>query len=268
MIQKIVWLVTASLAFSLASASGADLSRKIAPSPAAEASDEDTSRFEIDTSVDATSRRSVGGYVGVLVSPFTPLAESGLRLRFEGVNGSYYYNQPGDVTAGEPQLFSVHGHFTGASVLVGYEFVGENFSIAGFTGADYQRNSVNIPVFVPTAAADNFNPTVGTRWGAKFAVDGEWKPIDWASVALTGSYSTANSSWWSRVRPGYRIFEEIYVGPEAGYQGNEFYRQWRVGAHVRGITLGPVELSLATGYMNDSTVHEGVYGTLDASVRF
>ena len=249
---------------------------------------EDMSRFEINTSLDVTSRRSVFGYGSITFSPFGILDQSGFRLKLEGINGGYHYNTQGDPNFFQPPLLSIHGHFVGASALVGYEWVNDWLNVAAYVGADYQHDS---ETWNPADAFNAFgfggfgpgggfgfgfgaggfgiqNPTIGTHWGVKFATDIDYHPTDYWSFALSGNYSTSNNSWWSRFRPGYAVWEDVYVGPEFGYQGNNFYQQWRIGAHLRGAKLGPVEIGLATGFARDSVVGDGIYGNVEASIRF
>jgi hypothetical protein len=270
-----------------AKAKHASASPKVSPEPAestvpAEASEpEDASRFEVGAAIDTDSRRGLAQYGSITFSPFGLLEQSGVRLKLESVNASYYYNEEGNPEFFQPPKVLVHGHYIGASFLVGYEHVTDMLTLAGFVGADYQRNTLRRPLDLTplqnlldpesidlTSGTNNNNPTIGTKWGVKFAVEADFKPIDEVSIVVTGNYSTANHSWWSRLRPGYAIAEDVYVGPEAGYQGNDFYRQWRVGGHVRGIKVGLVEMGASMGFLRDNTISNGLYGTFDASLRF
>jgi hypothetical protein len=268
-------LAGAALLFGATGVQAADSSIKTA-APAAEADEpEDLSRFSIDTSLDVHSRGSVFGYGAVTFAPFDILDKSGVRVKLEGLTGGYHYNTEGDPAFFQPPLFSIHGHDVEASWLVGYEHVTDELTLAGFVGADYQRvteryNPANTFGFLndPTGYGGLTNPTLGTRWGVKFSTDLDYKPSEQWSINLEGNYSTANNQWWSRFRPGYAVMEDVYIGPEAGFQGNNFYREWRLGAHMRGFKVGPVELGLATGFMRDDIVGNGVYGTIETSVRF
>lgn len=254
---------------------------KKAPATEAPEADEpeDLSKFEINTALDVTSRRSTFVYSSITVAPFDILDKSGVRVKVEGVNGGYHYNTEGDSDFFQPPLLSIHGHSVGVSALVGYEYVTETLNLAGFVGADYQHDSetfnpANSPLLLvtdtdPSSSGQRLrNPTVGTRWGVKFATDIDYHPVEQWSFVLSGNYSTANNSWWSRLRPGYAVMPDVFVGPEVLYQGNNFYRQWRVGAHVRGLKLGALEIGLASGFMRDSVVSNGTYGVVEASIRF
>ena len=101
----------------------------------------------------------------------------------------------------------------------------------------------------------------------KFATDTDYHPTDDWSFILAGEYATANNNWWSRVRPGYAVMKDVYVGPEFVYEGNNFYSQWRIGAHMRGYKIGPVELTLSTGFMRDDILGNGVYGGIETSIK-
>jgi hypothetical protein len=267
------WLACASVLLITAGTAAGEAPNKKAAIAAEADEPDDLSRFEINTSLDVTSRRGIGAYGAVTFAPSGLLEQSGVRLKVEGVNGGYHYNTEGDPDFFQPPLLSIHGHFMGASALVGYELVTATLNLAGFVGGDYQRDSQSFnPANVPNPFGEPTeairNPTLGARWGVKFATDAEYHPTEQWSFLLSGNYSTANNSWWSRLRPGYAVLEDVFVGPEAIYQGNNFFQQWCAGAHVRGIKLGVLEIGLSSGFMRDSIVSNGIYGNLETSVRF
>jgi hypothetical protein len=242
---------------------------------------EDMSRFEFVTSLDVTSRREVFGYGAITVAPLGTLQNSGFRVKLEGINGGYHYNTEGDPTFGQPLNLSMHGHFVGGSLLVGYQHITDTFEVAGYVGVDYQ---VNTETFNPANGLNFFNnlangepdfglpgltnPTIGTRVGIKFATEFDYHPSEEWSGVLAGNFSTANNSWWSRARPGYAVMKDVFVGPEFTYMGNNFYQQWRAGAHIRGLKIGLVEIDLGSGFLRDDVVGNGAYGTISTSVRF
>jgi len=231
-----------------------------APEAAEATEPEDLSRFEIDTSFEAHSLPGASGYAAVTFSPFGILDHSGFRLRLEGVNGYYHYNQQMGLGVDQTLSTSGRGQFVGGSFLIGYERSDELLNLVGFIGGDYSRNSLG-----------SCNP-VSTRGGVKFAGEANYRPNEAWSLILGGSYSTANNSFWSRFRPGFAVLPEIFVGPEFTFQGynqaSNLYDQWRLGAHLRGIKFGPLEFSAATGFFRDKSLGDGFYGSLDASVRF
>jgi hypothetical protein len=234
---------------------------------------DDLSRIEIESALDVTSRRSVFGYSAVVYSPLGVLNESGVRVKLEGVNGGYHYNTVGDPNFVEPPVSSFHGHFMEGSAAFGYEHVTDTLSIAAFTGIDYQSATQNSftganAVLVGAPFSSTVNPTLGDRVGVKFTIGVDYLPNDNWSFVLEGNYSTANNTWLARTQLGYAVMKEIFLGPELRFQGNNFYQQWRAGVHMRGLKVGPIEIGVSTGFLSDSVVGNGVFGTFETSVRF
>lgn len=260
------WVILANLALGGASASageGAVIETPTTEPPsAATASDaKSPPTLSLNTGPDANSRRGVGGYAGVTFAPFEGgLDKSGLRLRVDAADGSFYYNEEGNPQNGEPLLLSVHGHYINAGAAVGYAYISDKLYASAFIGGNYQ--------YVSLSHQDQGNSTVGTRWGFKASVDADYKPIDSVSLLIAGNYSTANNSWWSRFRPGYEIAPEVYAGPEVGFMGNNFWRQLFWGAHLRGLKFGNVEIGLGTGVLRDSQLRWGAYGSVELALRF
>jgi len=50
--------------------------------------------------------------------------------------------------------------------------------------------------------------------------------------------------------------------------GDNFFHQWRVGAHVSGIKLGMVQLGVSGGFLSDQVRGTGGYGILETSSHF
>ena len=44
--------------------------------------------------------------------------------------------------------------------------------------------------------------------------------------------------------------------------------QWRVGAHLTGFKMGPVQLGLSAGYLNDRKLGSGLYTVVDGRIAF
>jgi len=50
--------------------------------------------------------------------------------------------------------------------------------------------------------------------------------------------------------------------------GDNFFHQWRVGAHVSGIKLGMVQLGVSGGFLSDQVRGTGGYGILETRFSF
>jgi len=68
---------------------------------------------------------------------------------------------------------------------------------------------------------------------------------------------------------GWRVFDRLYVGPEAGVLGSSVtYRQLRFGAHATGLKLGTFEWSAGAGWVEDSDHRSGAYGHVGVLSRY
>jgi hypothetical protein len=211
---------------------------------------------QIDLAFDATTIRTIFGYAAVTFSPFGFLEQSGFRVRVAGLAGHYSY-----ILEGPPDIRN-NGNTVQGDLLVGYEFVRENFSIAGYIGANVQDHVLS--------AFDPLNPVVGTEWGFKAALDIYANPTPNTLVTLNANYSTAFDTYYAKTKFGWAFgpSPDVFFGPEVTFLGNERFDQWRVGAHITGVKFGKLSIGVAGGYLHDREEGSGAYGTVDASVRF
>ena len=204
----------------------------------------------LDTSANVTSNQSAFASTTITVAPRAD--ESGFRLRAEGVIGEYKYRASNDV--------NVRGYQQEGSLLAGYELVWKDAALAGYVGLHVRNNGLSY--------ADPNNSVVGTEYGAKVAASFYATPTDNTFVSAYGSYSTTFNAYYTRVRAGVMVADGVYVGPEALLLGDNFFQQWRVGVHLTGLSLGPVNVSTAVGYVQDRVQKGGYYSTVEARMNF
>jgi hypothetical protein len=215
---------------------------------------ENTFGAAVDASLAGTSQGALHGVMIGTIAPFTKLNESGMRLRLGGLLGSYSY------TSSAPGVGDVTGREAGASFMGGYEWRTRNSSIAFYLGGDVQNRSLSKP--------DPSNNVVGMSWGFKTALDFYMNPTAKTMVSANLTYSTVNSSFYSRFKGGYAMMGRIFVGPEILILGDSFYQQFRVGAHLTGVQLGAMQFGVSGGFVQDKKNGAGAYGILDARVGF
>jgi hypothetical protein len=206
----------------------------------------------VDTSASVTSNSSAFGSVTATAAVNGDLARDGVRVRVEGVAGTYSY--PG--TSGA----TVRGFQEEGSALAGYELVWKDAALAGFVGLNVRNNSLSI--------IDPNNPVVGTSVGVKGELAFYATPTDNTFVSAIGSYSSNFNAYYSRFRFGILAADGVYVGPEALFLGDDFFRQYRIGAHVTGLKLGPISVSASAGYVSDRVQGSGYYTSLEARTLF
>jgi hypothetical protein len=206
-------------------------------------------------SVDVSIAGGTGTLHGVILGTFAPqgtLEDTGFRARVVGLVGVYNYTS---TTVGDVRADQRGGQFLG-----GYEWVSRTSKVALYGGLDFISNTLD--------KLDVDNKTAGTKVGARIGLDFYATPTPVTMFAGTFNLSSAHMGYYARVKAGYAIFNQVYVGPEAQFLGDSFYSQWRVGAHLSGIKIGPVGLGVAGGYLNDAKRGGGLYSVLDVRVTF
>ena len=204
------------------------------------------------TAVTADSKDSRFATLIGTIAPFTNFDQSGMRLRIGGVVGQYAYDSS--------NVGRVKGTQEDGSFMVGYEWVARRFSVAAYVGGDINNNQLD--------KIDPNNTATGTAFGVKVAIDFNWRPTDDLMLAGVASYSTAHNSYYTRIKGGFAVLPGIFVGPEALFLGDDFFRQWRAGGHLTGASIGPLQFGISGGVLSDRVRGTGVYGILDARAAF
>jgi Cellulose biosynthesis protein BcsS len=207
----------------------------------------------IDVSGTATSNHTDFVYGATTFALGSTLQQSGLRLRLEGLGGTYGFEQgPTNTTATGKQ-------YEGGA-LIGYQQVWNWGSLGTYIGANVRENTV--------PSADSTNSSLGTRVGFKAAVDAFLLPAPATMMSVYGSYSTAYDAYYARFRAGYSFFGFGYIGPEVAVLGDDYYNQTRVGAHLTAMQLGAMQVGVSGGYVWERAYKDGYYGTLELRTGF
>jgi hypothetical protein len=209
-------------------------------------------RATIDIALDGTSQAAFSAAVIGTIAPFTPLDRSGFRLRTSGIVGTYTYEST--------DVGKVNGNLLGGAFLFGYEWVFKRASISVYAGGEVVNTTIS--------PNDPNNQAKGTSAGLKLATDFYLTPTNATMIAGVFSYSTNFNSYYGRLKFGMAFANNIYIGPEIGALGDNFFQQWRIGGHVTGIRLGMLQFGAALGFLNDRVRGAGLYGTLDSRVTF
>jgi len=147
-----------------------------------------------------------------------------------------------------------------ASTMIGYQWALDRLFVAGFIGPEVDAQQPATIGEIPRLS----QPRLGLR------VQGEvWAhPTENTLLAATVVAGTARSQLWGRTAFGYRIWNDVFVGPEVSLSMSETYREWRVGAHVTGLQLGRVIFGLSGGWRSEEdSPHRGAYVNVSAYVR-
>jgi len=240
-----------------------DLPPILVKAPAAgqkDATGEPVSSVYALTALDVTTIGDVFQYTEVTVAPNGNIEESGIRLRaFEGY-GIY------KVPAAAPQSGYIRGSVTDVSLLLGYNFSRDDYSLDLFAGPDIQNNWL--------AQFDPQDATQGTQVGVKGVAELWWTPTPQTLVFGLAEYSTAFETYFTQVKLGYDILsgkapgKEIFIGPEFIALGDERFAQQRVGIHVTAIHIRSWNLEISGGYVYDNTLGSGAYSILELNTKF
>lgn len=144
-------------------------------------------------------------YSGGIVALNRDISRSGFLLQGFVGSGDYEYFTS-DVPGGK-----VDADLTMLRAMLGYQVYSSNMRFALYGGVDWQDNDLN--------PRDPENPVAGEETG--FIASGELETVETRPLylGLIGQYSTANKTYWSRIRGGYR-FRHIVAGPEGVFFGN------------------------------------------------
>ena len=211
-------------------------------------------RAALDLALTGATQNAFSGTAIGTIAPFSPLDESGARLRVIGLLGSYSYIS---TAAG---VGRVRGGQQDGSFLVGYEWVTKTTSIDVYVGADIDNNTLS--------KVDPNNSVTGVSAGAKIAADFYSNPTSYSMASGNVSYSTSGGAYYSRFKAGLAISEGVFAGPETLFLGDNHYTQYRVGLHLTGLRFGALQFGVSGGLVVDKAQGNGAYGIIDARVVF
>ncbi len=130
------------------------------------------------------------------------------------------------------------------SALLGYQWAGDGLVLAALAGpeAEGERTSHSI------AGRGETDAHFGVR------LHGEIWAHPTANTLLTttmivGTARTAHL--WARASAGYAVWEGVFLGPEVSVFTTDTYREWRLGAHLTGLSVGRVSLRLSAGWRGE-----------------
>jgi hypothetical protein len=204
-------------------------------------------------SLDA-SRSGFGG-VGFKRTLLDSLDRSG-----PAVLGSVGYGARFERDVSNPYEPEAIRHTAHGSAMIGYQRVTGWGVIAGFVGpeVDFERLAGSYP------SAHDSRP----RWGAR--LHGEVWAHPTANTLLTATVivGSARGELWSRLSWGYRIWRDLFIGPEATAYARDTDRDWQLGLHATGLAFGRFTLRLSGGWRwEDEGRRKGPYVGVTGYVR-
>jgi hypothetical protein len=127
--------------------------------------------------------------------------------------------------------------------FLGYDYISENkvinataIGLEGALGYQISGSSGWASVYAGTRysntrlSPDNPESKVrGNQLRAKFQIEGERNFATDIKFNAIASYIIKSDSYFTRVRGLYRLYNEVYTGPECIVQGDPDYRMWQYG---------------------------------------
>jgi hypothetical protein len=108
----------------------------------------------------------------------------------------------------------------------------------------------------------------GFYTGAQMSVDAWYQPTQQTMIALDGSVASIALIGSARAATGWRVFDSLFVGPEAQALWCIDYHELRLGAHVTAFRFGGIEWAAAAGAAYDSFSRLGPYVRGGVILRF
>lgn len=146
------------------------------------------------------------------------------------------------------------------SVLYGYQFMVDRTYLAFSLGPEMnQEQYIN---------SDGLASRVSEpRLGARMQWDLWAYPHPDVLATTTLIAGTARGHIWGRSSLGYKI-SNVFLGPEGVYALTESEHEWRMGAHVTGVSIKDITLNLSSGWrwteQKRGGMHVGPYLGLSA----
>lgn len=145
--------------------------------------------------------------------------------------------------------------------------------VAIMPGYKFSRGKVEMQVFAGLGIegdlllVDRRANRLRGKFGPRLGADLWWEPTRLLMLQYSISGTTIDNAISMRAAAGWRLFDRFWVGPEVTASGDDFSRQYRVGAHLTGLRSDEYEWSVAAGQVWDSYRREGVYGRISVVVR-
>jgi len=216
----------------------------------------------LDASASLTSKGSDFGAFALTAAIDGDLRQEGFRARIEGIAGEYNYfaTLPPVPPATAGLQKRIYAHQEDAGVLGGYAWASRDWTAAIFGGTEIINTALS--------PLDPNNTTKGLRIGAKIAGEFYGNPTHSTMLSGYGSYSTTDNDYYTRFKAGYRLWGNVFGGPEFMALGNQFYSEYRAGIHLTGLQIGHLSLGVSGGATSNRISGSGGYGTFDARIGF
>ncbi|MEX0590886.1 MAG: cellulose biosynthesis protein BcsS [Xanthobacteraceae bacterium] len=193
------------------------------------------------------ARDSYFGWAGVVGAPQGLLDQDGPRIRISGGGGRYRYDT--SATAGGTNS----GQIVSGEILLGFRRSIGSASVTAYLGAHAEDQRLDAP--------DPGNPTAGTEFGVKAALEFFVRPAPTWTWSASAVASTVHRSYHAHASLAREFMPGVAFGIEGAVHGDARYVEPRAGilAHM---TFGRSVVTLSGGVLSNSDDGSGAYATL------
>ena len=178
---------------------------------------------QIFSGVQASGRGNYFGQVGLVLPFWNQQLGNGFVHRYI-VNALTYDYKKG--------ASRIDGESYGGEAALGYQTSNSSGAWGGaYVGVMYQNTELS--------PMDPDSNAEGSHIGTRFQVEGEMPVAQNFKVGGIASYLTTNDAYWTRARVMYRVWDNIFAGPQAIFSGDSDYNARELGLAVTGFKMTP-----------------------------
>ena len=141
--------------------------------------------------------------------------------------------------------------------LVGYQWLLPRVALSAFVGPEVDAEAGSLDTI----------RSARTRFGIRGHAEAWAHPTPETLATATLIAGSARGHVWGRLSGGYAVWPGVFLGPETVFYARDDYREWRLGAHVTGLTWRSLNLRVSGGFMKSSDDRTGAYLGLSGYVR-
>jgi hypothetical protein len=181
------------------------------------------------------------------------LDSSGFAAKLLLDGGAYNY-QSGSLQS------EVRGTMFSAAAMPGWRWVRSNLTVSVFAGPVFQDYRLR-----PDDPGSHLRGAYG---GAQFGAEIWYQPSANTMASLNGTVASIGPTGSLRGAAGVRVFNAVFIGPEAAMLWCDNFEQVQLGLHLTGLRFKALEWSGGGGWSSDTDHRSGPYLRVGVSTKF
>jgi hypothetical protein len=197
-------------------------------------------------------------YSGSTIALKGDIKQPGWRMRATAGYGQYSYTQT-TRGVGRSARQKLKGRKVFSDTLIGYQFQWQRLTLKTFTGVTFENHFID--------PRDPENPVVDFSYGGKLALEAWLRLSEKHWLASDLSWASAFNTYKLGLRTGYAVLDDLDLGIETQFEGNDAFEAGRVGGFATW-KLGDAALTVAGGATGDRDMRASHYGRAGLFFRF